>query len=619
MDWRPIDFYGIVNLNQGLIEQIDHYLQEKETRLANQLLHSLPGLDSARPILPSGNLKLSEVVEGFNKRIRLLSHEQLQQIFPAHGKGLVDDLNATFWELTEVLEGCVVELFQQIKQVSVHEWHQSLAPVVQAIKDILVHYLDDLKWTIRRLENPLHEAINKVNPANRGMGQWLSRSKVARLDPALMVHLTQSEKLLKEQYEDFCKRYGRYQLLNVKVEEALAKMKTYPILALLDIEDQNVYVDVFRLLKFCELNPHGTLAEETMRSLKRLYSIQAVIKIFRIYYQELKDAFFRSSIELKALMSESKDFETAGLLEKVKEYDRELHSLIATMGRYREFILQTDANPYVRSRLGFKEWPVAPEPPKARALLNRIYLAEELKRWYESFIEALRENPASQERKEYAAHQEIDRLLHEMSQPLISQSMMHNRADQLLTHIKECDEISSSHFETIGYIGNAISKAMRADWKYHVLHEFPLFHEIYRIHRGLEKQPDDPAHAFRMERFYDLFDQIEAWVNKGDVYTHVHEIEQDINDMKTYLQDFLAAIQRASKEKSSDPFLDETIQRFRQQLLEYRYIFGQFFLNITSKNTDGQQLRNQFLFVDQYFESIESLLNELELSWKGDR
>ena len=85
-----------------------------------------------------------------------------------------------------------------------------------------------------------------------------------------------------------------------------------------------------------------------------------------------------------------------------------------------------------------------------------------------------------------------------------------------------------------------------------------------------------------------------------------------MNDMKTYLQDFLASIQRAGKEKSSDPFFDEAIVKFCQQLLEYRYLFGQFFLSLMNKSPDSQQLRHQFLFVDQYFETIENLLIDLK-------
>ena len=61
---------------------------------------------------------------------------------------IVKKLNRICWEFTEVLEGCVVESFKQVKQVSIDRWHISLAQVVHDIKDILIHYIEDLIWTI---------------------------------------------------------------------------------------------------------------------------------------------------------------------------------------------------------------------------------------------------------------------------------------------------------------------------------------------------------------------------------------------------------------------------------------------------------------------------------------
>jgi len=274
-------------------------------------------------------------------------------------------------------------------------------------------------------------------------------------------------------------------------------------------------------------------------------------------------------------------------------------------------MLKNDSNPYVRSRWGFSEWIVGPEPVKAKKLTNMIYSAKELDEYFSKFNESLARDPLTQQKIESDAHQEIENLLHEMGQPLISHSMMRNRAERLLEQLKECDEIGSPDMSTIYYVEDVISKIMRQDWKYHVLHEFTLFHQIYHLHQGVSECFDDPTHAFRLERFRLLFDQIKGWVEKEDIYSHVHEIDLDINDMKTYLQDFLAIVQRTVKEKSHDPYLDETAHKLRQQLLEYRYLFGQFFLFMMSKSLDGMQLRNQFLFVDQYFESIENLLNDL--------
>lgn len=630
MNWRSIDFQGVMTLDRGVVEQLDHYLMEKESRLAHQILNIISLVpdpsDSSSPSLPnpSQSIKLSEVIGKFTKRIRQLTKHDLNQIAHPDANQVIEDINLALWEFTEVLEGGVIELFQQIKQVNVDRWRQSFTHVIHDIKDILLHYIDDLIWAIRRLEDPLKEYWQKGGGSLSQVNQWKKIFQKWRsiLDPALLNHLEQSKSLLKSQYTDFHHRYLEYGKLSLKAEVILEKMKNYPVLALLEINDQNLYVDIFRLLKLYELNENkkGTLSSEIVRSLKSLSSVDRAIKVFRHYKIGLEDAFFMSSLELKALSQESSNLEESvtRLKGKVNDYLNELQQLIINMSRYREFILNTNPNPYKRSRWGFTEWIVAPEPYKAKELLHLIYSSEELKVWYERLLISLNRDVLSQEVSERNACQEIDKFLHEMGQPLISQSMIKNRAERLLGQMREYDEAGSMYAGAIRYIQHVLSRAMRLDWKYHVLSGFPVFHEIYHIHKGLSKPIDDPSHAFRMEKFYLLFDQIEGWVRKEDVYLHVHEIELDINDMKIYLQDFLAAIQRLAREKSLNPFLDERVEQFQLELLEYRYIFGDFFHVIMSKNLEGQQLRNQFLFVDQYFESIEALLNELTASWEGN-
>lgn len=619
MVWRPIDFQSIVGLDQGVVSQLDQYLQEKEGRLAQQIQNSIPSEPTEKftPSLPTPigiHYKLSEAVEGLTKKIRraIANDTQLPK---DECKSLVKEINTALWELTDVLEGCVVELFQQINQVNLDKWHRSLSQVVSAIKEILVHRLDDLIWVVRRLEDPLREFQEKCGvKSNYSSGFFLLRSHA--IDPGIMIHLNQSEEYLKTHYDAFHKRYKEYVQLSVKVEEQLQKMKNFPQLALLEVEEQNLYIDIFRLLKLLELNPQPkkSLGQDTVKALKNLCSVDGVIHNFQTYLNKIAAAFFNCSLELKSFTPEmesgKEDIENLGI--KSKENANELQHLLVTMMQYREFMLQNDPNPYIRSRWGFTDRSVAPEPAKARALRNMIYTAEQLKGWYERFLGSIKEDPLTQQKKEDHAHIEIDRLLHEMSQPLISYQMMRYRAEQLLEHIMKCDELGSNQMSTVYYIQDVLSKALRVDWKYHVLHEFSLFHEIYQLHLGLVERIEEPAHAFRLEMLQNLLEQIERWVEKDDVYSHIHEIEMDMSDLKMYLQDFLATVQRANKDKSKDPFLEDTVTKLKLQLLEYRYLFGKFFSQVISQGLEGQQLRNQFLFVDQYLETVESQLVEMK-------
>lgn len=622
MSGQSIDFQGIVEFDRKIVEQLEQFLQEKENRLAHQILNIIPSITEAFvPSLPSLEvpIKLSEAVEGFSKKVRLLiNNKNARHHSDNSSDQIVKDINAIFWEFTEILEGSTAELFQQLHQIPLNRWNRSISEVIHAIKDILIRYIDDLVWIIRRLEKPLQEYRQKF-PLKKGKKwfQWFSFGD-SYLDRHLLKNLQQTEKFLKNQYENFQQRYNEYSKLGEQVEGIFEKMKRYSVLALLDSVDRNLYLDVCRLLKIIELNPQPKkeVGLDSVRALKRLTSIDSVIKIFRIYSKELKDALFNSCLEWKTLNREKETFRDNHdkLKGKVSDYQEEVRDLMRVMSSYRNFILKNDSNPYVRSRWGFSERVVGPEPVKAKKIVNMIYSAKELDEYFTHFTESLARDLDVYQKNESQLHQEIENILHEMGQPLISRSRMRNNAERILNQLWLCDEIGSPQMSTIYYVEEVLSKMMRQDWKYHVLHEFSLFHQIYDLHQGLMDHFDDPAHAFRLERFRLLFDQINEWVEKEDIYSHVHEIDLDMSDMKTYLQDFLAAIQRIGKDKPQDPFFDETLHKLRQQLLEYRYIFGHFFSFIMSKSFEGVQLRHQFLFVDQYFESAENLLNELSNS-----
>lgn len=610
MNWHPIDFYSIVFLDRSVVDQLERYLQEKETRLAHQILNLVPPIpqETFSPMLPGGYLKLSDAVEGFSKKVRLLTTQN--EMLPSEsGEKMTKELNQALGEFAQVLEGCAAELFHQVKQVHVDRWHLSLSQVVTKIKDLLLHRMEELMWTIRRLENPVREYSQKFDMPKSGW-EKLAKSWQSYLNPQILHDLRHSEKFLLSQYGAFQHRYSDYLHLSMKVEDYLERMKSYPILAILDMEAQNLYVDLFRLLKIWSLNPkpNSVLALEAIRSLKSLASVNGVLRIFREYLYHLSDAFFNSSLELKSLKFESHYPEERldHLQEKVRQYQEELAAYIETMKLYQDFMLKT-VDQRVRMRFRMKQ----SESDRLNRLSAFIQKASELNRWYQKFIQTLNQNPLEKERKENELYGEIDKILHEMEQPLISRAMMQERAKNLLKNLQACDEVGSAHEATIDYVGDVLDRALRADWKYHVLHEFPLFHEIYHLHSGLERDVADPPHAFRLEKFHELFEQIEEWANKGDIYSHIHEIELDINDIKIYLQDFYASLQRISKDRGIDPFLDETLAKCRQQLIEYRYLFGQFFFNLMCKNLDSQQLRTQFLFVDQYFESCENLLRNL--------
>jgi hypothetical protein len=613
------DFQGIIDFDSQTVLLLESYLREREARLVQKIVTIVQpaALDTAAPVIPAATalLKLSDVIEVMKKTASALSvkdregtdsSQTVDQILVA--------LNRAFWSFAEVLESSAVELFQQVEHVSIDRWQMSTFQVISDLKDLLAHRTEELLWTLKRIEQPLIDYIYDDRGCSRG--KWFSFRK-SSIDKRLIQNLHHTDKFLRQQYELFVRRYHKFSDLYTSAEESAQRLKGYPVLALLEAKDYVLYLDVYKLLKLLELDrqPNKEVASDIVRALKYLSGIEQVVRLFRIYLNDFKEGFFRTSLEWKALECEEGGFQQNldRIKRKIQLYRDELRLLLHTMCAYRSFLLKHDPNPYVRSRWGFSEWIVGPEPEKAKQLVSLIYSTEELDELFQHLEKALDEDLTIQQHRATVVKEDIDNLLHEMGQPLISRSMMNKFAGKLLAKLNLCDEIGSQQMSSVTLVNKTLSDGMREDWKYHVLHGFPAFHQIYRLHQGLVGYREDPSHAYRLEHFQRLFEQIEQWTAKGDIYSHIHEIELDINDMKTYLQEFLATVQRVEKEKVKDQFLERTIEKLSQQLLEYRYRFGQFFYKISSENADGRFLRNQFLFVDHYFESIENYLEEMKM------
>jgi hypothetical protein len=234
----------------------------------------------------------------------------------------------------------------------------------------------------------------------------------------------------------------------------------------------------------------------------------------------------------------------------------------------------------------------------------------------DKFLNSLRrEAPPSATFSVYT-DQAIQKHLHEMNQPLATKKNMLVEAEAALKLIDKLDEIGSYSPYVMDYVGNNLSKAMKADWKYHVLQEIPLFHQLYDIHQHLVEPIDDRQHLNRMNLFKKMIEKLENWVKEHETLKHTHEIELDINDMKGYLQDFLARVQRMARETVDKEEAIQNISNTNRKLLDYRYLFAKFFHGLSQNNPEEKLLRKQLLFIDQYFETIEARLREMREAYE---
>ncbi|MBA2727817.1 MAG: hypothetical protein H0U49_06570, partial [Parachlamydiaceae bacterium] len=160
MNWQTIDFQGIAGLESSLIHQLQLYLDEKESHLAQFIANSIPQMTESGPMPylpePLTRTKLSDGVEAFSRR----AHQDINQSQVSSVPGwqkVADSINKAIWEYVEVLEGSAVELYQQVEQVGFEQWTPTLIQIIESIKDLLLHSMEDLKWAYKRLESQLKD------------------------------------------------------------------------------------------------------------------------------------------------------------------------------------------------------------------------------------------------------------------------------------------------------------------------------------------------------------------------------------------------------------------------------------------------------------------------------
>ncbi|MEX1012518.1 MAG: hypothetical protein WD595_05190 [Waddliaceae bacterium] len=548
----PIEFHGVASLDLEVAEKLKAYLQEKESEL---LL------------------------------LRVADTEQWE-----HEASRINNL---LWEYVELLDGFSVELYRHVKQINFDQWTEGLCKIVNDISTVLMEKMKGALFTIDKLENSLWK-IRLKNEKKKGKIQTFFKRLyypfVSILDRSLNSYLKKSVYQLKSQKNSFHTRYENFQVLQQKVEHSLKKFEHFKIFSSLDSKTKQDYKELHRLLKMWQLDEktHAIPPKDIARLLRSRISIEQMTTHFKTYFDQATEQLFALSRTIKSdqLKIPTKD--------QFNAFRREVRSLKATIATYRNFFLRTHPNPYVRTRFGFSEWVVGPEPTQTRKLLNLVFEVEQLDELYEDLqastqnrVETPLQNPAD----------EIDATLHEMGQPLTPRHLLRSRAEKLLEQLEGLDELGSKDPKVVQVVGSALSKAISIDWRHQVLFEFPLFHQLYKLHCGIDSIPKDEEHQRRKECFTNAISKCQKWVTSRKAYRHANELNLLIQDVENKLSAFLNDVKEEKKGS-------QIIQR---ELLEYRYQFSEFFHFLNDFDSEGKWIRNQFLFVNQYLETIDNI------------
>jgi hypothetical protein len=595
MTWKTFDFNTGTELNRSFLDRLQLFLERKEAQICHDTLHVMGGKDASLPSL----LRLSELLSLLEARL------QRQQLGPPSKlwKELAENWNGILWEYVEFLEGAIEELFAEASRIDLQVWSTEIMEVFLAVKGLLGRALDEVEGLVGGLNRALLQLRDKIDPKIWSVKRLFESSI---LDEELLKSIRQSRISLTNGSEKVIALYDNLNEMKEDVIASAVKIGTLPIFSTLEPETQQNFLELYELLKCYEKNRKLPLLEEKdlLMSLRKTTSKEQAFTIFRDYYHALHRELFHQSFDIKrnAALYAAPDM-IRERVSQLKEIEGEVTLLAATIDHYREFLLATDPNPYVRARLGFTEWVLGPESKETKHLYKFGYSLESLNRLYGQLIESVQKGPVPYQ------DEQIEKILHEMGAPLLSEKVMVKHAENLITRFEEINELGSFEFSLIEKMGAWLGKALRFDWKHHVLQRYPEFHEIYAIHMGLAGTVDDQLHLNRLKKFRRLLAELREWISQRETAKHTRDIDLDINDIRGYLQEFLAHVQRSLGAEGESAVTRERMEKlFSRQLLEYRHLFGYFFHQFNDENVDESLIRSKCYFVDQYFEAIDKKL-----------
>lgn len=620
MNWKTFDFNIGTEISRSSLDRLSLYIEKMESSIAHECLKSLVPLlhdaGQAPPALLSAmQLKLLVGVDEFNNKIRQILAAKSKNVEPVRWNQIANALNSILWNFVEFLEGAVEEFICEMERLDIQSWSKELMQIVRETKEVLSYSIHGLEKAYNELNAALAQ-LRKETDHQRWLIMRMFEGPI--LDPEILKTLRSCHNILENGFEKYRNIYENLFAIKEELVAAVIKIGTFPVFSTLERGMQQNFLDVYELLRCFEKNRKINLVEEKLLSisLRKLMSKEQAFALFRDYFNALHQELFHQSLEIKhSGLEPITEQGRKKTLEYLHDIQEEVRLLSGTIDRYREFLLSTDPNPYVRARLGFSEWVLGPEPHEAKGLYKFGYNLDSLDRLYTTLIDSVTKGPAPE--AEFTSQgEEIEKVLHELGAPFLSERIMERRYEKLISLLESVNELGSFHPQVVPKMGKWIRKALRFDWRYHILHRFPMFHELYAIHMGLVGSESDKLHISRMNKFRRVLTEIREWIVQRETAKHSRDIDLDINDVQGYLQEFFAHVQRSlgSVGEISEKNRDKLVESFSKQLLEYRYLFGYFFHQLNDENAEEYLIHSKCNFVDQYFEAIDKKITDLNPS-----
>lgn len=576
-------------LDRELFEDLKTYLEVKKSALQDALLLSIyrpPGAP-ALPHPDGPQLSLLETLKLFDERWQGLGPLQLRSF---DEETMVERLSNILWNYVEILEGMARELFEQLKEVPIDEWEQDLYDRLDQTKVHLFLKLKEMEDFLPALEKSLKRFFFKCLSQKR-FAFWRKLKVHIRgiLDPELKKKIKGSQLYLHDHFIQFSQGFLFLKKTEARLENEQYKFHNFALLDRIDKDKQRQYRRLWRLIHLWDAlrKDKISLQDSLNATLKRLFPSGKTTLMLREYLAYLKERVF----DLARQYRTQKDIAAQAV---ICAWRAETDTLGDVISLFRDYLVATENG---------KRWPLAAEPRRTKELQQLFEEAQAVDKWLEALFYAQELAEDDDAYIDLMKFKRIDKLLHDMGQPLISKSVMKRLSNELVNDLTHVQELSSPLPEVSELMLDALLRAFKADQKHETLLTTPGFMSLWEVHRGLFHSEKSAAHLKRLKLYKKVTQHLKHWLLEHDLTRHTLEAEHEIHDIQETLQEFYHSI-------------DELVARdhlleMQKELLEERIFFAHFFQFLRQQNSEGRHIRTEFAFIDTYFTAIDDKLRTL--------
>ncbi len=562
MGFNPADFRTETGRGEATADQVRHYLQDEEDHFLDSILQAFQCTLGARQgdeVLSSRfDEAVNKVIERIDRSLKgeatLLSKPELDIV--------VTHINAAFRHYEEILEGCATQLFAELEKMRVDEVGEDTLKSVEAVKDKLVGQITDCMQQVWRLQGKLARYRTKVKGQFFLLG-WIRSYTRPVLDRGIVQKLRRIRKMVNQGYHQLKVRHVEYERLQKWATSKKEKLEAFEIFQTLSEGSRAKFADLYRLLKM--LKRSESTSELIVRELNKLLGavvqVEESVKIFEAYEYALKEAFyaFRRKVPQMLQKSESLKETRLEIAGEVQKHRKEVRVLGSMVFRYRDFILNTHPDPYVRARLGFREATVGPEPETTKTLVRLGHRVESLDKHYYGLTAAAEAyDPVNPPLLDLGYFDEIVEDLEETRLRARRPSDAQDRFHDVLEALDGAQEIYAFDLYRVMGIEKVMRLALRID-EHNVLVKEKRFLDLYETHLNIRLPIEDDVIRKQLSK-----------LQKADLGS-LEEWQLTANTLLDALAGFVQA-ERRSAPISFDRLVGE-VRNKRFAVLEFLYAY----------------------------------------------